>query len=127
MELSTETACRRCNKRFRPEVKYLKTSRGVRCKPCRNYVIREHRRKLEQLKKVYYVYYLPSENYCGFTNDVSRRISSHSRRGMDTKNFRVLFASEDFIETAHMEALFQSTLGMQGLNTGGMRTKNRED
>ena len=65
----------------------------------------------------YFVYYLPSENYCGITVDMYARESQHRTIGKkDTTGMRVLFHSLDRSIAAHHEAMFQSVLGMYGLN-----------
>jgi hypothetical protein len=65
----------------------------------------------------YFVYYLPNEHYCGITNDLYNREASHrNTAGKNTDGMRVLFHSMDRSIAAHHEAMFQSILGINGLN-----------
>jgi predicted GIY-YIG superfamily endonuclease len=65
----------------------------------------------------YYVYYLPEEHYCGITNNLYQRESSHrNTAGKNTNNMTILFHSMDRNIAAHHEAMFQSVLGIGGLN-----------
>jgi len=65
----------------------------------------------------YYVYYLPEEHYCGITNNLYQRESSHRNTALkNTNNMTVLFHSMDKSIAAHHEAMFQSVLGINGLN-----------
>jgi hypothetical protein len=65
----------------------------------------------------YFVYYLPEEHYCGITNDLYNRESGHrNTAGKNTDNMQVLFHSMDRSIAAHNEAMFQSVLGINGLN-----------
>lgn len=92
------------------------------CKVCRNKKIKE---KLAAKRKdpLYYVYYLPHENYCGITVDIDMRMKDHLRTRSDRKrsrpknvdDYRVLFISKDKTEAHYHEALFQSVLAMDGL------------
>ena len=62
------------------------------------------------------VYYLPEENYCGTTSQVERRMYEHDREGKNIDGWKVLYCSEDRKDAYYHEALFQSTLAMEGLN-----------
>ena len=64
----------------------------------------------------YLVYYLPEENYVGMTQYPTKRISNHRRKGKNVDGWRVLYCSNDKMEAGYHEALFQSVLGMKGLN-----------
>ena len=81
---------------------------------------RECFRGLTKLKHdgIYTVYYLPEEHYCGYTKALDRRMKEHIVAGKNVDNMRVLYASENHIETIHHEAMFQSYLGMNGLISG---------
>jgi len=67
----------------------------------------------------YSVYYLVNEHYCGYTKNLERRIKDHNRDGKDCSEIRLLYTSKNKIEAAHHEAMFQSYLGMGGLNITG--------
>jgi hypothetical protein len=78
----------------------------------RNYTVRRPKKQ-----DGYFVYYLPEEHYCGITNNLSGRESSHrNTENRNTENMMVLFHSMDRSIAAHHEAMFQSVLGMNGLN-----------
>ena len=81
------------------------------CKSCHN----EARKKREK-KHGYFVYYLPHENYCGVTNRLRTRINRHKIENKNIDDWIVLYHSNDAAEAAHHEAMFQSVLGMNGLN-----------
>ena len=81
------------------------------CKSCyAKYNINKH-------DGIYTVYYLPEEHYCGYTRSYDRRLQKHKSDGKDINGARVLFASKDWSTAVHHEAMFQSYLGMEGLNT----------
>ena len=66
---------------------------------------------------VYYVYYLPKENYCGIAvNTPNKRVASHKWQGKDVEGWTILFASDNKSEAYYHEAMFHSVLGMKGLN-----------
>jgi len=69
----------------------------------------------------YSVYYIVNEHYCGYTRNLERRITDHKRDGKDCSEVRLLYTSEDRVEAAHTEALFQSYLGMNGLSLTGWK------
>lgn len=70
-----------------------------------------------QRLKGYWVYYIPSINYCGITHDLTQRKSWHKTFAkVDVTGFRILFHSFCRKETAYKEAMFQSVLCMEGLN-----------
>ena len=65
----------------------------------------------------YYVYYLPEEHYCGVTNNLYQRESQHrNTANKNTDGMTILFHSMDRNIAAHHEAMFQSVLGINGLN-----------
>ena len=65
----------------------------------------------------YVVYYLPKEHYCGHTNNIQYRLSAHRRKNnRDTDGWIILYCCETKVEAAHVEAMYQSVLGMNGLN-----------
>lgn len=66
---------------------------------------------------IYTVYYLPEEHYCGYTKSYDRRLQKHKSEGKDISKAKVLFASKDWNTAVHHEAMFQSYLGIEGLNT----------
>ena len=78
------------------------------------------RRCADQYKRkpdgYYSVYYLPLENYCGVTNRVKIRMHEHARDGRFTDGFKVLCCFKTRKEAMYHEALFQSTLAMEGLS-----------
>lgn len=113
--------CRKCKEEFTPLEKNLKTSRGVTCKKCSNLALKLRRRKAEMLKDIHYVYYIPSNNYCGITNDPDRRLYRHRLNGIDTDGARMLYSSKSRKEALYHEALFQSVLCMEGIHEGGAR------
>tara|TARA_R110000751_G_scaffold15683_1_gene50572 strand:+ start:603 stop:944 length:342 start_codon:yes stop_codon:yes gene_type:complete len=80
--------------------------RRAKCNACRN---------KNQKTGLYYVYYLPNENYCGITDYLTRRLSKHKRVGKNIENYHVLYISRDKKQAAYHEALYQSTLCMEGL------------
>lgn len=106
--------CTRCGKRPREIDSY--------CKACKNQYTLESRakRKSRELAEGYYVYYLPEEHYCGVTGDLTERIrlhqSSHNGVKHNVEGWRVLYHSFDKAEAYHHEAMFQSILGIKGLN-----------
>jgi hypothetical protein len=63
----------------------------------------------------YYVYYLPEEHYCGITNSLVNRMIDHRKKGKNTDNYRILYSSKDKKDACYHEALFQSTLAIEGL------------
>ena len=63
----------------------------------------------------YYVYYLPNEHYCGITNSLVLRMIDHRKTGKNTEDYKVLYTSKDKKNACYHEALFQSTLAMEGL------------
>ena len=77
------------------------------CNTCRN----------DRMKTgYYYVYYLPNENYCGITDYLEKRITTHKKNGKNVDNYRLLYCSTDKKEAAYHEILFQSVLAMEGLS-----------
>ena len=83
-----------------------------------------HRNKQGQARRDangWLVYYIPSTNYCGITNDPPRRKSWHKHMGTDVEGFRVIYHSESKVEAAYHEALFQAVLGMNGINVKGIK------
>ena len=76
------------------------------------------KRKREERKTGgWFVYYIPSIHYCGITKDLYSRESYHRTvNGTDTDGLRVLYHSMNGKDAAYHEALFQATLGMEGLN-----------
>ncbi len=73
--------------------------------------------RVNKIKKdgCYYVYYLPQEHYCGITNSLVSRMIDHRKKGKNTDNYRVLYYSKDKKDACYHEALFQSTLAIEGL------------
>lgn len=73
--------------------------------------------RVNKIKKdgCYYVYYLPQEHYCGITNSLVSRMIDHRKKGKNTDNYRVLYSSKDKKDACYHEALFQSTLAIEGL------------
>ena len=69
----------------------------------------------------WYVYYIPSDHYCGLTNDLPRRRSWHKHMGTDVEGFRVLYHSMDKSSAAYHEAMFQGVLGIHGVNVKGVK------
>lgn len=96
---------------------FYKRNEGYRsrCRKCSNAA---GMKKYYSKKPGYYsIYYLPEENYCGLTSMyLPDRIDHHRKKGRNIDNWRILFCSADKTEAYHTEALFQSTLGMEGLN-----------
>ena len=82
------------------------------CKQCM-YIANRKRHKNRKI--IYFVYYLPEEHYCGHTNDVSSRMARHRHIGKNTENFKILFTTKTKKEAIYYEALFCSTLGINGL------------
>ena len=73
---------------------------------------RHQRAKLDH----YVVYYLPEEHYCGHTNNVSYRIADHkNKHGRDITGWKILYTTKTKKEAIYYEALFCSTLGIDGL------------
>jgi hypothetical protein len=65
----------------------------------------------------WFVYYIPSIHYCGITKDLYARESYHrTQSNIDTEGLTVLFHSLDAAEAHYHEAMFQSVLGIGGLN-----------
>ena len=81
------------------------------CRACQNKARRER-----ETKQGFFVYYLPNEHYCGFSNRLKTRINRHKVEGRDVDGWKVLYHSFDKADAAYHEALFQSTLGINGLN-----------
>ena len=75
----------------------------------------DRKKYLSRLDGYYSVYYLPEEHYCGATNCVDMRIKDHSRKGKNTKGWRILYCSESRNTAVHYEAMFQTVLGIGGL------------
>lgn len=73
--------------------------------------------RVNKIKKdgCYYVYYLPQEHYCGITNSLISRMIDHRKKGKNTNDYRVLYSSENKKDACYHEALFQSTLAIEGL------------
>ena len=67
---------------------------------------------------IYTVYYLPEENYCGYTKILNRRMNEHAAKGRNIDGMRILYASKNHTDAIHHEAMFQSYLGMNGLISG---------
>lgn len=63
----------------------------------------------------YYVYYLPFENYCGITDSIIKRISTHKRNNKNTEKWIILYCSKDKKDAAYHEVMFQSVLAMEGV------------
>ncbi len=78
----------------------------------------EGKRSCDKSKLDYYVvYYLPKEHYCGHTNNPEVRMGDHRRKkNRNTDGWRVMYACETKVEAAHVEAMYQSVLGINGLN-----------
>ena len=78
------------------------------------------RKKLREERKpgYYTVYYIPEHHYVGCTKlHPPDRIAVHRRRNnYNTEGWKVLFCSENKAEAFHHEAMFQSILGINGLN-----------
>ena len=81
------------------------------CKPCTLNRNEQERSKWNDGK--YHVYILPEENYCGYTNNVRRRMNQHSNNGKNTYNYLVVFSSECPIK-AHLEETKLHLLGYKG-------------
>jgi hypothetical protein len=65
---------------------------------------------------LFYVYTLPAEHYCGYTNNVRHRINQHKRSGKDTSNFQVVFSSSNQIEAHLIETQYHLN-GWNGFNS----------
>jgi len=84
---------------------------------------KEYRKKYEKAYREarqtggYFVYYIPSIHYCGIAKDLYARESWHrNKKKINTDGLKVLYHSMDKSEAAHHEAMFQSVLGIKGLN-----------
>ena len=74
----------------------------------------------------YWVYYLPESHYVGMTNNLAVRLSTHKGRdGRCVDNYKLLYHCDCPKTAAYHEALFQSVLGMEGLN-GSQNHKRKQ-
>ena len=81
--------------------------------------IKKNKQKWYNIKKLdhWIVYYLPEEHYCGITNDPYHRMKTHDQQqGHNTTGWKVLYCSEDKKDAGYHEGLFQTVLGIEGLN-----------
>lgn len=110
--------CKSCNviKSLDQFHKDKKSKDGHRfyCKACR----KEYSAKRFKEKKLdyYILYYIPSHNYAGITNEPESRFSYHKRTGKDIDNVKILYACKSRKEIKYMEAMFHSVLAMEGLS-----------
>ena len=109
--METKT-CNQCNKE-KPIKSFAKNRTSTKkqyhrakCNTCRNN---------NSKTGLYYVYYLPNENYCGITDNPTRRLSRHKKEGKNIDGHHMLFVGKDKKEAAYREALYQSMFGMEGL------------
>ena len=104
--------CNTCDRELSEDNFYIGTGgyTNFKCKDC--YKERHINARLDH----YIVYYLPEEHYCGFTNNPQYRMTDHKKHGKNIDNWRVLQTCATKTEAAYTEALFQSTLGINGLN-----------
>ena len=113
-----ERECRKClkTKNLDDFHKSKKEELGRRfvCKDCRKkYAANSFiKKKLDY----YVIYYIPSHNYLGMTNEPVSRMNYHKRTGKDTSEFKILYCCESRKEAKYMEAMFHSVLCMEGLS-----------
>ena len=112
-----KTHCKGCDRDLSIDNFYSnnQNTRGYsyKCKSCVKAMKKERElaRKHDPL-----VYYLPEENYCGVSTDITARVKQHKKLGKNIDGWKVLFCSEDKNEVLHMEAMYHSVMGMHGLN-----------
>jgi hypothetical protein len=83
---------------------------------------REKKRIQDRQSGGYFVYYIPSTHYCGITKDMYVRESFHRTvNKIDTTGMNILYHSDNLLDAAHHEAMFQSVLGMNGLNVKNIK------
>jgi hypothetical protein len=69
-------------------------------------------------RKLHYVYYLPEEHYVGVTSQKypCARINKHNFLGFNTDNWYILNVFETREEARHLENMFHSYMGCNGVN-----------
>lgn len=69
-------------------------------------------------RKLHYVYYLPEEHYVGVTSQVNPycRINKHQFLGFNVKGWTILNVFETREEARHLENMFHSYMGCNGIN-----------
>tara|TARA_R110000796_G_scaffold32050_1_gene84311 strand:- start:20 stop:520 length:501 start_codon:yes stop_codon:yes gene_type:complete len=78
----------------------------------------EHRKKYYESLKLdhYIVYYLPEENYCGVTQNPTKRMLKHKSRGNNPTGWKVLATTKTRQEALTIERKYHTELGMNGAN-----------
>ena len=71
----------------------------------------------------YIVYYLPEINYCGVTNNPTKRMDCHKYHGNNSTGWRVLATTETLEEALTIEKKYHTELGMEGANSWNKRGK----
>ena len=79
------------------------------CKDCRRKLNRDRGKD-----GMFYVYYIPSKHYCGITNSLTSRMYNHKE-----SDFKVLQSCSTREEARHLENLFHSLMGMNGMKVNG--------
>ena len=89
-----------------------------KCKECANNRTKEYylKKQEESSLNYYLVYYLPEEHYVGITSNPWSRMRKHKNGGRNISKWRVLYSCKTKKEAGYIEAMFQSVLGINGLN-----------
>ena len=100
--------CTKCNKEKR--INEFSTRLGKptnRCKPCKyKYNNSWRKKKRDETKKYYWVYYLPEEHYIGITSDIEARMKAHRYKGKITDGYELCGKYRHPAQAIIVEALF---------------------
>ena len=109
--------CRVCEEL--KSVKDFETRKGIptnRCKPCKYKMNNAWRRKKrDETKKYYWVYYLPEEHYVGITSNVKERMLAHKHNNKCVDDYELCGKYRHPAQAIIAEAMFHLR-GYHGCN-----------
>jgi hypothetical protein len=111
--------CTQCKKNL-PSTEYRGRGNGKLRSECKKCGSKYDKKTVWKRDLFYSVYFLPNENYVGYTNNLKSRMNDHKKNGKDITDFKIIGKYDTAVKAHLVETLFHF-IGLEGFHQGNTK------
>ena len=117
--------CSQCSQHLSTE-QFNKKGKGKLRSECRECQKKYFKNRVWKRDAHYTVYYIPSEEYIGYTNNFTSRIRDHKKNGKDVTGHKIVGQFDSAVKAHLVETLFHF-IGYNGFHEGNTKQSTKID
>jgi len=117
--------CSQCGNHL-PVTQFNKKWKGKLRSECKECQKKYNRKRVWKRDPHYTVYYIPSEEYVGFTNNLLSRMGDHKKHGKDVTGYKIIGQFDSAVKAHLVETLFHF-IGFNGFHEGNTKESTTVD